>query len=289
MSHRRESTPPDPAERRSVRPSVRPPAGSPSAAVVLEPERKPARAPRSRSAADCLAAALRARTSQARAEWARRGLAIDTEELDPELQVLLLRQLYLSFVEEDQLSSALAIADQMARVGPMRDIALHDRARALWAREGAPGDVRQAIEAQRQAARVAPPDRRSFHAMALGTLLHFAGEHDAALRALDRAERWSHRDRALIRGFRAYVALDADLVPEGIEEARQELGASPLREGYGQFVLGMIAFRLGDRRRAAVHLRAFLRKNASVDRAKALTLREELRRARRALADLESD
>jgi tetratricopeptide (TPR) repeat protein len=257
--------------------------------VTVEPARR--RPPRVRSAADCLAAALRARTSQARAEWARRGLAIDTEELDPELQVLLLRQLYLSFVEEDQLSPALAIADQMARVGPMRDIALHDRARALWARSESAerGEVRLAIEAQRQAARIAPPDRRSFHAMALGTLLHFAGEHDAALRALARAERWSHRDRPLIRGYRAYVELDAGLVPEGIEETRRALGASPLREGYGQFVLGMIAFSLGDRRRAAVHLRAFLRKNASVERAKALTLREELRRARRALADLESD
>jgi len=46
---------------------------------------------------------------------------------------------------------------------------------------------------------------------------------------------------------------------------------------------------VSSRAHAAVHLRAFLRKNAAVDSAKQLTLREELRRARRALAEIESD
>lgn len=218
-------------------------------------------------------------------QWAQRGLALDGDALDPELQVLLLRQIYLAHVEEDRLGAALEIAAQMAAVGPMRDIALHDRARALWAR----GEVRAAIEAQRHAARVAPPDRRSFHATGLASMHHFAGESEAALRALERAERWSHRDRPLVRAYRVLVELERDHVPEGLEGVRRALSASPLREGYGQFLLGMIAYRLGDRRRAAVHLRAFLRKNASADRAKALTLQEELRRARRALADIESD
>ena len=125
--------------------------------------------------------------------------------------------------------------------------------------------------------------------MGLATLRHFAGDHAAALRALERAERWAHRDRPLIRAYRAYVELDDDRVPEGLEETRRALAESPLREGYGQFVLGMVAYGLGDKKHAAMHLRAFLRKNASADRAKALTLREELRRARRALAEIESD
>jgi tetratricopeptide (TPR) repeat protein len=237
-----------------------------------------------KSAAECLASALRARTSASRAEWARRGLAAE-EELDPEIQLLLLRQLYLVHVDAERFEDALLVAAQMGRLGPMRDLAQHDRARVLWAR----GDVRAAIEAQRHAARVAPPDRRSFHVLGLATFLHFSGDRAAALRALDRAERWSHCDRVLIRAYRVMVELEDDRVPEGLEETRKALASSPRREGYGQFLLGMIAFELGDRARAAVHLRAFLRKNAAVDRAKQLTLREELRRARRALAEIESD
>lgn len=287
---RRETTPP--ATR--LRPESVRPGGEPS-------ERPPGRAQRAdqtgivrksttrrqapaKSAAECLAAALRARTHASRAEWARRGLAAE-EELDPEIQFLLLRQLYLVDIEEDRFEDALRIAAQMGQVGAMRDLAQHDRARVLWAR----GDARQAIEAQRHAARLAPPDRRSFHTLGLATLLHFAGEHASALRALERAERWSHRDRVLVRAYRVLVELEDDRVPEGLEDTRKALAASPLREGYGQFLLGMIAFELGDRAHAAVHLRAFLRKNAAVDRAKELTLREELRRARRALAEIESD
>ncbi|MBX7196490.1 MAG: hypothetical protein K1X94_30835, partial [Sandaracinaceae bacterium] len=189
------------------------------------------------------------------------------------------------YLDEDRFKEALEISAQMAAVGPMRDLAQHDRARVLCVR----GAVRQAIEAQRHAARLAPPDRRSFQTLGLATLQHFAGDTNGALRTLERAERWSHRDRVLVRAYRVYVELEDDRVPEGLEEVRRALSASPLREGYGQFLLGMIALELGDRPRAAVHLRAFLRKNAAVDRAKELTLREEMRRARIALAEIESD
>jgi hypothetical protein len=41
---------------------------------------------------------------------------------------------------------------------------------------------------------------------------------------------------------------------------------------------------MGDAGRAAMHLRAFLARNADADEAKAATLREELRRARLVLA-----
>jgi tetratricopeptide (TPR) repeat protein len=243
------------------------------------------KSPAPKSAAECLASALRARTLASRADWARKGLAAEDDELDPEIQFLLVRQLYLVHIEEDRLEPALAMAAQMLAIGAMRDLAQHDRARVLWAR----GDAREAIEAQRHAARLAPPDRRSFHTLALATLQHFAGDVPAALRTLARAERWSHRDRVLVRAYRVVVELGDDRVPEGLEEVRNALAASPLREGYGQYLLGMIAYELGDRPRATAHLRAFLRKNAAIDRAKELTLREELRRARRALAELESD
>lgn len=272
----RESAPP--TELRASKP----PSSRRATGASTSPSRGPA-AP-VRSAADCLAAALRARTPASRAAWARRGLDAK-DSLEPELEVLLLRQIYLAYVEGDRLGAALEVAERMGRVGPLRDIAAHDRARVLWARD----ESRAAIDAQRHAMRLAPPDRRSFHATALATFLHFSGDHEGALRALERAARWSHRDRPLIRAYRCWVELDDDRVPEGLEEARRALAESPLREGYGQFILGMIALNLGDRRRAAVHLRAFLRKNASADRAKALTLREEIRRARKALSEIESD
>lgn len=281
MSHRRESTPPEPAR-------------TPSAPLARGARRVTAKASSGAelTAGDCLMRALQATDSASRLAWASRGLALDVqareggaEELDPELQVLLLRQLYLAHVAEDRLAEALAVAEQMVAVGPMLDIAEHDRARVLQALDRLP----EAILAQRRSSRAAPPDRRSFQTTALGTLLFFAGEHGAALEVLDRAERWSHRDRPLIRALAAYVELVSGRVPESLEAVRRALTASPLREGYGQFVLGMIALELGDRRRAAVHLRAFLWRNASADRAKAITLREELVRARRALASIESD
>jgi hypothetical protein len=78
-------------------------------------------------------------------------------------------------------------------------------------------------------------------------------------------------------------------VPEDLRDIVQALEGARCREGYGEYLLGMIALTSGDRRKAAGLLRAFLRRNASLDAAKALTLREELRRARTALARIESD
>ena len=235
--------------------------------------------------ADCLAAAMRARSSSRRAAWARRGLARAGDEIDPDIQLMLLRQLYLAQLEDEDFDTALSVANQMVHVGTMMDIAFHDRGRVHIAR----GELRKAIEAQRLASRHAPPQRRSFHTFALAQFQHFAGESETSLRTLERALRWSHQDRPLVRGFRAYVELETDRVPEALEATRRALSASPMREGYGQFVLGMIAWHLGDKRMATVHLRAFLRKNASADKVKAATLREELKRARQVLAETESD
>ena len=74
-----------------------------------------------------------------------------------------------------------------------------------------------------------------------------------------------------------------------ISEIHAELETSPARRGYGELVLGMLRYELGDGARAVPHLRAFVRRNAAIDAAKATTLREELRLARTALAELESD
>ena len=77
--------------------------------------------------------------------------------------------------------------------------------------------------------------------------------------------------------------------PEGLPELLAELKRPENHRGYGQYLLGMIAYRIGDMLLAATHLRAWLRRHAGADTAKALTLREELRSARMVLADLESD
>jgi tetratricopeptide (TPR) repeat protein len=237
------------------------------------------------SAEEYLQRALTAPDAPSRARWAQRGLALDSEDLAPDTQVLLLRQLYLAHVEGRRFRKAIEVAGQMAAIGPLRDIAHHDAARVL----AGLGETHEAIAAQRLAARHAPAARRSFQLWSLATLLHFAGEVDEALRVLRRAERWAHRDRAMIRAHAAYVRLGADLACPELSAIVTDLQKSQAREGYGQWLLGMIAYELGDHRKAAAHLRAFLRRHAAHDEAKTLTLREELRRARLALAEIESD
>lgn len=237
------------------------------------------------SAEDYLRLAVSASDGQARARWARAGLALDSADLDPDTQVLLLRQLYVSHIEGRRLRKALDIAQQMCAIGALRDIAHHDAARV----HAALGELDRAIEQQRAAARHAPAERRSFHHWSLGTLQHWAGDVEGALASLRRAERWAARDRAMIRAHAAYVRLTASVAVPELDAIVTALQKSPAREGYGQWLLGMIAYELGDHRKAAVHLRAWLRRHAAPDEAKTITLREELRRARVALAAIESD
>ncbi|MFW6051844.1 MAG: tetratricopeptide repeat protein [Myxococcota bacterium] len=228
--------------------------------------------------------ALRASSPSLRMDLARTGLAQPSDDLDPDTHVLLLRQVYLGHLELRQLGEAVAVADQMTAVGTLRDVALHDSARALWAM----GDLQGAIEAQRLAARAAPPERRSFHLWSLATLQHFAGDAGGALDTLARGGRWATRDRPLLEAHAAYVRLEQGHPVERLSEILDALKASRAAEGYGRYLLGMIAHHMGDARTAAVHLRAFLNRHASADVAQALTLREELRRARLVLARVES-
>lgn len=229
--------------------------------------------------------AIAARDPEERERWAREGLDAEDPRRAPDTQFLLLRQLYLARLERDRWDDAVALAGAMAEVGPFSDLAHNDRSRALSAR----GDGDAAIEAQREALRAAPPERRSFQGFFLATLLHFAGKRAEALAVIARAEKAAARDRPLVRALAAYIRLDGGLPVPGLSEVVEQLARSRAREGYGQYLLGMIAHHLGDRRKAAAHLRAFLRRNASIDRAKLVTLREELHRARRVLADGELD
>ena len=231
---------------------------------------------------DYLRLSLEATDGPSRARYARAGLALN--DIAPDTQQLLLRQLYLAHLEARRFQRAADVARQMSAVGALRDIAHHDASRAL----AAVGDLEAAVVEQRMAARAAPAARRSFHLWSLATLLHFAGDTEGALRALKRAERWAQRDRSLIRAHAAYVRLDAGRGVEQLGDVLGDLRRSKNREGYGQYLLGMIAYLMDDHGKAAVHLRSFLRRNASADVAKTMTLREELRRARTALARLES-
>jgi hypothetical protein len=239
---------------------------------------------RPRGPEDFLALSLRSSDVEERERYARAGLAYGEAELAADTEVLLLRQLYRALIERGRLRAAADVAIRAGALGPLADVAHHDAARALFAL----GEEQAAVREQRLAARHAPATRRSFHLWSLATLEHFVGRPDDALRTLARAERWSTRDRALVRAHAAYVELDAGGAPEDLSRVVRALERSKSREGYGQFLLGMIAAKLGDGAKAAVHLRAFLRRNASIDAAKALTLREELRRARTELARLES-
>ena len=225
--------------------------------------------------------ALSARNAQDRARFARAGLAAEAAlDNDADTHALLLRQLYLAHLEQHRFRHAADVARQMAELGPLRDIAHHDASRALTAL----GDFDAAIVEQRMAARLAPLARRSFQFWSLGTLQHFAGDEKGALESLRRGIRWARRDKPLLRAHAAFVKLESGEAVPKLGEIVNDLQKAPCREGYGQFLLGMLAHHMGDKRKATIHLRAFLRRNASLDSAKATTLREELRRARTALA-----
>jgi tetratricopeptide (TPR) repeat protein len=220
-----------------------------------------------------------------RERWARQGLELDDDRRTPDTEFLLWRQLYLAHAERDRWREAVTIAERMTRIGPFADLAHNDRSRAF----SALGDARAAIDAQRSAVATAPKERRAFQGFFLATLLHFAGDIPEALDAIAKAERAAQRDRPLVRALGAYIRLDAGIGTPRLTSIVEDLARSRSREGYGQYLLGMIAHHVGDRPKATAHLRAFLRRNAAIDRVKLVTLREELHRARRVLADLALD
>lgn len=236
-----------------------------------------------KSAEEHLLEAVRATTPDARLRSARAGLV--ASPLPADVHVLLERQLYTARIEQRRFRQALEHAQRMIDVGVLRDVGYHDAARVL----AALGDLDRAIAMQRIAARVCHPERRSFHRWSLATLQHFAGQPELALATLTRAMRCSTRDRPLLTAHALYVRLDAGLPVRGAEATVARLLASPSREGYGRFLLGMIAFHRGDSRAARAELAAFLARHAHDDLPRAITLREELRRARVALAELDAN
>ncbi len=221
-----------------------------------------------------------ARTSGARAKYAQRGLA--QSALDATTRTMLLRQLYLSHMEGRCFEDALAVAQQMIAGDVMPDVARQDAARACLGL--AQPDA--AVEHLRIASRVGPAARRAFHLWTLGTVLYLNGRPRDAVGALERALRWGTTDKPLYAAQAALARLAAGERVHGLGELREALADAPCGQGYGQFVLGELAFAQGEFAEAARYLSAFVARTKNGRIALAVALEGEIRRAERLLRGL---
>jgi tetratricopeptide (TPR) repeat protein len=219
-----------------------------------------------------------ARTSGTRAKYAERGLASGTG-LDRETRALLLRQLYLSHMEARRFAEALQAAEQMILADVMPDVARQDAARACLGL----GERERAVEHLRLASRVSPPARRAFHLWTLGSILYLMGHYREGAGALMRASRWGTTEKPL---YLAQAALARHAAGEsGTELAshRERLADAPCGQGYGQFVLGELAFQTGDFAAARHYLRLFIKRTTSGRVALEVALSGEIAHSRRLL------
>jgi tetratricopeptide (TPR) repeat protein len=224
-----------------------------------------------------------AETASLRAKYARRGLT-HPGRIDRTTRAMLLRQLYLALMEGRRFEDALSTAEEMVELGVMPDVARQDAARACLGL----GERERAIAHLRLASRVSPPCRRAFHLWTLGSVLYLAGRASQAAAALSRAVRWGTTDRPL---YQAQLVLARMAVGEKIgdlESLRDRLSEAPCGQGYGQFVLGELAFYAGDAPAARDHLDRFLRRSTSGRVALAVALDAEISRARELLQVLEA-
>lgn len=229
--------------------------------------------------------ALKARTAGTRAKYAKRGLA-HPDGVDLDTRALLLRQLYLSQLEGRRFAEALESALEAVSTGVMPDVARQDAARACLGL----GDTRRAMDQLRIASRVCPASRRAFHLWTLGSALYLNGHAKAAVGALERAVRWGTRDKPLYRAQLALAQLAAGDVPSQLEltELRDALEVVPCGRGYGQFVLGELAYQLGEHDASRRHLEAFVQRSTSGRVALQVALEAEVRRAQEVLSKLTS-
>ena len=217
-----------------------------------------------------------ARTSDLRAKYARRGLERG-RRLDPTMRAMLLRQLYLSLLEQEKFDEALRVANESLKTGIMRDVVHQDAARACIGM----GDIESAVGHLRLASRLGPASRRAFHCWTLGSVLYLAQRHEEALHALSRAVRWGTADRPLYRAQLALVRLAAGQKIGNLVELYEQLAEVPCGNGYGQFVLGELAYHEGDLLRAKDHLQAFVKRTTQGRVALAVALKGELSQAKR--------
>jgi tetratricopeptide (TPR) repeat protein len=195
---------------------------------------------------------------------------------------MLLHQLHLSYFEERSFVRALEVARQAIELGVLPDVLHQDAARAALAA----GDVDAGLVHLRIAARRGPASRRPYHLWSLGSALFLAHRYAEAIAALERATRWGTQDKPL---YRAHLALARLATGERIADLQptiDALAAAPTAQGYGQFVLGHLAYVAGARDAARRYLRAFVRRTVSARPALAIALGGELAMARATLAKI---
>lgn len=229
---------------------------------------------------DYLRLATESRSPKAAGELARQGLLAPESHgsADPESQLLLLRELFKSHLHANRPRSAHAIAKKMVRLGALPEVSHADLGRV----SASLGWFTRASQAYRLAARFAPAHRRALHWGACAAALQHAGRYEEALAALERAVRWSTNTRPLHRAHAALIRIDAGQPVENLAELTSELAEARCGEGYGRYVLGLLAEARGDRLAAEAYLREFVRRNRD-DKLKSATLAGELTRARRVL------
>ena len=214
--------------------------------------------------------AERARNEAARRRWARAGLRLATHK---ETSFLLLEQLFRADFRESRYEDAREAARAMVGLAMLTDAA-HARAAAA---ELALGNAEAAEKELRQAAAVAPGQRRAFHLWSLGAFLHMQGRLAEALAAFTRSERIDARP--LTRAHAAVVRCALGEPPAHLAQIAEELEVDPGHEGYGAFLLGLIYAELGDAARSRRELQEFLRRSAEDPLERGVT-----RRSARAMA-----
>lgn len=237
--------------------------------------------------------ALSAKTAEQRRRFAEEGLCLvdearhsgarssgpgsdkggeDSDEEDDELRALLLRQLYLSEIEDGEDDRALSLAAEMIDLGTLGDIARQDAARAALGVK----DTSAAISHLRIAARVCPPARRAFHYGHLGALLRFEGQLEQSLDAFEKALRWATEDRPLYLAARGLTLHQQGTESIDLAELRSALEAEEPRKGYALWILGELCLELGEIDAGKQYLNQFLLRQTEAPRAKTLALSREI-------------
>lgn len=225
-----------------------------------------------------------ARSSAARARWARQGLS-SRAPLDKTTQAMLLRQLYLSHYETRRFEAARTVVLQALELNVLPDVLQQDAARVALAE----GDVDGALAHLRIAARRGPASRRPFHLWTLGSTLFLVHRYAEAIAVLERAVRWGSKDKPLYRAHLALVRLAAGEDVEDLQSTIDELAAVPCGQGYGRFVLGHLAYAAGAWTVAQRYLEAFLRRSEGGRPALAIALEGELKMSRATLAKMSAN